>query len=94
MGLGGGQRTLAAAQLSLGGVVFALAGVALGQEFLLAHERGGGLFDPRLFGNYLRLGRIDAGLQILRIEPGEHLSGRHPITDIDRALDDLAGDAK
>ncbi|MNE59343.1 hypothetical protein D3C80_1544290 [compost metagenome] len=81
--LGGAQGALTAAQRRLGRVVFALAGVALGQEFLLAHERRGALFDQGLFGHHLRLGRVDIGLQVLGIEPGQHLFGRHPVTDID-----------
>ena len=92
--LGRRQGALAAAQGGLGGIVFALAGVALGQEFLLANESGGGLFDSGLFGNDLRLSRVDAGLQVLGIEFGQHLFGRNPITDIDRTLDDLAANAE
>ncbi|MNV66165.1 hypothetical protein D3C71_1589050 [compost metagenome] len=38
----------------------------------------------------MRLGRIDIGLQILRVEPGQHLLGCHSITDVNRTLDDLA----
>jgi len=33
-------------------------------------------------------------LQVFRVEFGEHLFGRNPVTDIDRALDDLATDAE
>ncbi|MNV66164.1 hypothetical protein D3C71_1589040 [compost metagenome] len=42
----------------------------------------------------MRLGRIDIGLQILGVEPGQHLLGGHSITDVDRALDDLATHAE
>src|SRR3546814_368152 len=64
------------------------------QEFLLAHERRRTLLDPRLFGGHLSLGGVDTGLQVLGVEPGEHLSGRNPVTDIHLALDDLAAHAK
>ena len=89
-----GQGTLAAAQRGLGGVVFAAAGVALGQEFFLAHKSGGGLLDPRLLGHDLGLGRIHVGLQILGIELGQHLFGAHAVAHIHHALDDLAAHAK
>ncbi|MNN35402.1 hypothetical protein D3C81_1492520 [compost metagenome] len=78
----------------LGRVVFALAGVTLGQQFLLTHERRRTLRHPRLLGDDLRLGRIDIGLQILRVEPGQHLLGCHSITDVNRTLDDLATHTK
>ncbi|MNP16252.1 hypothetical protein D3C76_1086400 [compost metagenome] len=94
LGLGSAQCTLAAAQLGLGRVVFALAGVALGQEFLLAHERRRTLLDPRLLGGHLGLGGVDVGLQVPGVEPGQHLPGRDPGADIDLAFDDLATHAK
>ncbi|MNL10248.1 hypothetical protein D3C87_1310440 [compost metagenome] len=37
---------------------------------------------------------VDIGLQVLRVEPGKDLSGRDPVTDIDRTLDDLSAHAK
>ena len=90
LGLGGGQGTLAAAQRGLGGIVFAAAGVALGQELFLAHEGGGRLFDPRLLGHNLGLGGIDVGLQVFGIELGQHLLGADAIAHVHHALDDLA----
>ena len=92
--LGSGQGTLTAAQRGLGGVVFAAAGIAFGQEFFLAHEGGGGLLDPRLLGHNLGLGRIDVGLQVLRVELGQDLPGRDAVAYVDHALDDLATHAK
>jgi len=52
------------------------------------------LLDPRLLGHDLGLGGIDVGLQILGIEPGQHLSGFDAIAYIHHALDDLAADAE
>ncbi|MNE80757.1 hypothetical protein D3C80_1773570 [compost metagenome] len=61
---------------------------------MLAHEGGGVLFDLGLFGDDLCLGRIHVGLQVLGIEPGEHLPGRNPVTDIHGTLDDLPADTE
>ncbi len=61
---------------------------------MLANEGRGGLFDPSLFGNDLSLGRVDSGLQVFRVEFGQHLFGRNPVTDIDHTLDDLAAHAE
>jgi multidrug efflux pump subunit AcrB len=49
---------LTAAQRGLGGIVFAATGVALGQEFFLAYEGGGGLLDPCLLGHDLGLSGV------------------------------------
>ncbi|MCY1426917.1 hypothetical protein D9M71_427460 [compost metagenome] len=54
--LGGLQGALATAQRRLGGVVLALAGIALGQQFLLTDKGGGALGHPRLFGEHFGLG--------------------------------------
>ncbi|MNZ55170.1 hypothetical protein D3C78_730920 [compost metagenome] len=61
---------------------------------MLADERGSRLLDPRLFGDHLGLRAVEAGLQVFRVEPGQHLPGGHAITDIHHALDDLAVHAK
>lgn len=94
LGLGGGERTLTAAQRGLGGVVFAAAGIALGQELFLTYKSGSSLFDPRLLGHDLGLGRVDVGLQVLGIELGQHLLGGVAVAHIHHALDDLAAHAE
>ncbi|MNC42859.1 hypothetical protein D3C75_916900 [compost metagenome] len=92
--LRGLERALVAAQRGFGGIVFALAGVALGQQLLLAHERGTGLGDPRLRGEHLGLGRVDIVLQVFRVKPGEHLVGLDVIAHVDATRNDLAADAE
>ncbi|MNO75423.1 hypothetical protein D3C76_664690 [compost metagenome] len=92
--LGSLERALVAAQRGFGRVVFALAGVALGQEFLLTDKGCGGLRDTRLGGEHFGLGRVDVVLQVFRVESGQHLVGLDVITDIDAARDDLAADAE
>jgi len=92
--LGSLERALVAAQRSFGGIVFALAGVALGQQFLLADKGRAGLGDPRLRREHLGLGRVDIVLQVFRVEPRQHLVGLDVVTDIDATGNDLAADAE
>ncbi len=88
--LGGLERALITAQGRFGGIVFAAAGVALGQQFLLAHEGGTGLGNPCLCGEHFGLGRIDVVLQVLGVQARQHLVGLDVVTDVDTAGDDLA----
>ncbi len=61
---------------------------------MLTHESGRRLLHAGLFGDDLGLSGIDVGLQIFRIEFGQHLFGGDAVADIDHALDDLAADAE
>ncbi|MNJ56530.1 hypothetical protein D3C77_520810 [compost metagenome] len=61
---------------------------------MLTDKRGGTLGHPRLFGEHFGLGRIDSGLQVFGVEPGQDLIGLHMVADIDAAGDDLAAHAK
>ena len=90
--LSGFQRTLAATQGRLRGVVLTLTGVTLGQQFLLADKSGAGLTDTCLLGRDGCLRRIDIDLQILGIEPCQYLVRLDPVADIHVALNDLAVD--
>ncbi len=92
--LGGFERALATVQLRLCRVVLTAAGVALGQELFLTHESSGGLPHAGLLGGDGSDGRVDVGLQVFGVELGQHLFGRHPITDIHRPLNDLAAHAE
>ncbi len=92
--LRGFQRTFAAAHGSLCGVIFAAAGVTLGQQLLLARERSAGLTHTSLLGGHSSSCRIDIDLQILGVEPGQNLPGSDPVADIHVALNDLAVDPK
>ncbi|KPX12495.1 hypothetical protein ALO72_200037 [Pseudomonas syringae pv. delphinii] len=92
--LRGFQRTFAAAHGRLCGVIFAAAGIALGQQLLLAHERSAGLTHASLFGGHRGGGRVDIDLQILGVKTGQHLPGSDPVADIHIALNDLAVDPK
>ncbi|MNP13055.1 hypothetical protein D3C76_1053200 [compost metagenome] len=61
---------------------------------MLTDKGGGGLGHARLFGKDFGLGRIDIGLQVLGVEPGQDLVGLDVIADVDAAGNDLAAHAK
>ncbi|MCY1431180.1 hypothetical protein D9M71_471430 [compost metagenome] len=94
MRLGSLERALVAAQRGFGRVVLALAGVALGQEFLLTDKGCGGLRDPRLRGEYLGLGRVDVVLQVFRVQARQHLVSLDVVANVDAARNDLAAHAE
>lgn len=94
LGKGGVQGALCGTAFGLGAVVFAAAGVALGQQLALAPEVDLGQAQPRLLGRDGGAGVVHLGAQLLRVEAGQDLAGLHPVADVDMALDDLAADAE
>ena len=90
----GVERGLGRTEGFLSLIVLPLGREALGEQRLLALIAGGILTEHGLGSLDGGLGRGQRCVLLLRVEPGQHLVGRHVVADINQALADAAGHPK